>query len=337
MIAITGAAGFIGSNLAHRLANESAELLLVDDHLSAVNSVNFADLTSFRYMCHGKFLTSLESGRVNPDVIFHLGACSSTTETDWAYLETNNIEYTRRLWQWCSWRERTFIYASSAATYGDGSRGFNDQTPPSELAPLNLYGKSKNDFDIWAMKQVDSAATPPRWAGLKFFNVYGPRESHKGRMASMVYHCRKQILETGRVKLFKSNDSRYVDGGQLRDFVHVSDCVGHMLWLCRNNHANGIYNSGTGSPRSFKDLAVAVFQAMGREPNIEFIDMPSDLSTQYQNYTRADMTRLQSAGCGVLPTPLELGVRETVRFLESSPRPYIRPAGTYVAPTRKTA
>ncbi|MCZ2342017.1 MAG: ADP-glyceromanno-heptose 6-epimerase [Bacteroidales bacterium] len=337
MIAITGAAGFIGSNLAHRLADEHLDLLLVDSQLSPANALNFADLSSFRYLQHDKFISQLESGRVNPDVIFHLGACSSTTEKDWSYLESNNIDYTRRLWTWCQWRERPFIYASSAATYGDGSRGFNDRTHPAELSPLNLYGKSKNDFDLWALNQHSQGNMPPRWAGLKFFNVYGPRETHKGRMASMVYHCREQILDCNRVRLFKSNDPRFSDGGQLRDFVHVGDCVEHMIWLWRHQHPGGLYNSGTGSPRSFHDLANAVFASMGREPVIDYISMPNDLVMQYQNYTCADMTKLQNAGCGVLPTPLELGVRETVRFLESPSRLSSYSSGSYVVPTRKTA
>lgn len=337
MIAITGAAGFIGSNLAHRLADENADLLLIDDHISTLNSVNFVDLPCFRYMRHDKFISMLESGRVNPDVVFHLGACSSTTETDWDFLESNNIEYTQRLWDWCCWRERPFIYASSAATYGDGSVGFDDRTPPTNLMPLNLYGKSKNDFDIWALNQQLQGKAPPRWAGLKFFNVYGPRESHKGRMASMVYHCRKQILETNHVRLFKSNDPRYADGGQLRDFVHVSDCVGHMIWLWKHQHPNGLYNSGTGSPRSFLELAHAVFAALDREPLVEFVDMPADLVSQYQNFTCADMTRLHNAGCGVLPTPLELGVRHTIRFLDTASRTPTQSIKKHVVSTRKTA
>ena len=232
MIAVTGAAGFIGSNLAHRLADDGQDLLLVDDDLSAAKAPNLAGLASFRFLRHDRFVEALEAGRVDPDAIYHLGACSSTTETNWDYLVENNIDYTRRLWTWCARRERPFVYASSAATYGDGSRGFDDRTPPADLEPLNLYGRSKNDFDAWALDEIATGKPrPPRWAGMKFFNVYGPREAHKGRMASMVWHCRRQIQESGRVRLFRSNDPKYADGGQLRDFVHVGDCVGHMLWL----------------------------------------------------------------------------------------------------------
>ena len=339
MIAITGAAGFIGSNLAHRLAEDGQELLLVDDDLSPEKAKNLARLAGFRFLRHDRFLLGLEAGRVNPTAIFHLGACSSTTETNWAYLAENNIEYPRRLWNWCSWRDRPLIYASSAATYGDGSLGFDDRTAPTDLKPLNLYGKSKNDFDAWVMAEVAAGRpAPPRWAGLKFFNVYGPREQHKGRMASMVWHCYQQIQETGRVRLFRSTDPAFADGGQLRDFVHVSDCVGHMLWLWRHDHPGGLYNSGTGTARSFLALAHAVFRALDRQPVIEFIEMPTDLVKQYQNYTQAIMTKLQSVGCGVLPTPLELGVFETVRFLNgyghTSPRSVWM---THVEPPRKTA
>ena len=343
MIAVTGAAGFIGSNLAHRLADDGQELLLVDDDLSAAKAPNLAGLKSFRFLRHDQFVTALEAGRVNPDVVYHLGACSSTTETDWDYLLENNIDYTRRLWTWCAWRERPFVYASSAATYGDGSRGFDDHTPPAELEPLNLYGRSKNDFDVWVLDEIaNNRPRPPRWAGMKFFNVYGPREAHKGRMASMVWHCHRQIQETGRVRLFRSNDRKFADGGQLRDFVHVGDCVGHMLWLAKHPHPGGLYNSGTGTTRSFLDLARAVFAAVGRTPNVEFVDMPADLAAQYQNYTRAEMGKLRAVGCGVLPTPLELGVRDTVRAITAppSPVPHTRAPSrhqTHVDAPRKTA
>lgn len=319
MIVVTGAAGFIGSNLAHRLASENHELVLVDDHLTAAKSVNFAELSAFRFLRHDRFLVELEAGRITPDAIYHLGACSSTTETNWDYLTRNNIEYTQRLWTWCAKQVRPFVYASSAATYGDGSRGFDDRTSPTELTPLNLYGKSKNDFDIWALAEVAAGRpVPPRWAGMKFFNVYGPRETHKGRMASMVWHTYRQVLRTGRVRLFQSTDPKFADGGQLRDFVFVNDCVAHMLWLGQFPRAGGLYNSGTGTARSFLDLAKATFTALGRTPDIEFIAMPADLAKQYQNYTQAETTKLHELGCSVVPTTLEDGVREYVRFLEAN-------------------
>ncbi len=309
MIAITGAAGFIGANLAHRL-NRERELLLVDQAPARPDVPNLHGLERHTYAGHREFLDRLDDLR--PEAVFHLGACSSTTETNWDYLRENNLEYTQRLWNWCARNERPFLYASSAATYGDGSKGFDDLTPPTDLTPLNLYGKSKNDFDIWALEQRD---TPPRWAGLKFFNVYGPRESHKGRMASVVFQTYRQIQATGGMKLFRSTDPKYADGGQLRDFVFVDDCVEHLLWLWKHPHPGGVYNSGTGQARSFHDLAKAVFDSLGLPPIISFIDMPSDLAKQYQNFTQAKTTKLRGVGCTVPPTSLEDGVRKTVAWL----------------------
>ncbi len=316
MIAITGAAGFIGSNLAHTLAALGHELLLVDHPLSSAKLANWVGLKAFEFVEHDSFLTQLADGTRSPDAIFHLGACSATTETNWQYLTANNIDYTRTLWQWCTTHERPLIYASSAATYGDGTKGFDDRTPPSELTPLNLYGKSKNDFDRWALDAVAAGQpAPPRWAGMKFFNVYGPREAHKGRMSSVVWQTYQQILATGAMKLFRSTDPAYADGGQLRDFVFVEDCIAHMLWLWQHDHPGGLYNSGTGTARSFHALATAVFHAMNREPNISFRDMPPDLAKQYQNYTQATTTKLSNAGCLHPPTSLEAGVRKYVETI----------------------
>jgi len=316
MIAITGAAGFIGSNLAHRLAGQGRELLLVDHPLTAAKAANWIGLARFRFLDHIRFLEALTSEIRELQAIFHLGACSSTTETDWGYLQRNNIGYSQSLWEWCAAKRCPFLYASSAATYGDGARGFDDRTPPSGLLPLNLYGKSKNDFDTWILAEVAAnRPAPPRWAGLKFFNVYGPREVHKGRMASVVYQAWRQIRETGCVRLFKSTVPEFVDGGQRRDFVFVDDCVDHLLWLWRNAAPSGLYNSGTGEPRSFLDLANAVFAALGRTPDIRFIDMSADLAGRYQSFTQAAMDKLRGAGYAVPPTPLEAGVKATVEWL----------------------
>lgn len=322
MIAITGAAGFIGSNLAHTLAAEGHSLLLVDHEITPAKAVNLAGLPRFTFTRHDDFLNDLSAGRIHPDTIFHLGACSATTETNWNYLLRNNVEYTRSLWEWCATEQKPLIYASSAATYGDGSRGFDDRTAPGELTPLNLYGKSKNDFDLWAVAQVAAGKPqPPKWAGLKFFNVYGPRETHKGRMASVVYQTWRQVKATGGMKLFRSTDPRYLDGGQVRDFVFVGDCVNHMRWLWKHDAPNGIYNSGTGTPRTFLDLATAVFAALGLPPRLSFIDMPADLARQYQNFTRAEMSKLRAVAgtnsAASVATVLEDGVRETVRWLET--------------------
>ncbi|MBX3394059.1 MAG: ADP-glyceromanno-heptose 6-epimerase [Phycisphaerae bacterium] len=316
MIAVTGAAGFIGSNLAHRLARDGAELLLVDRELTAAKAPNLEGLRRADVVRHIEFIDALEAGRLSPEVIFHLGACSRTTETDWAYLTEINIRYTQRLWAWCASSGRPLIFASSAATYGDGSQGFDDRTPPSRLAPLNLYGRSKNDFDAWAFDQVSAGAPcPPRWAGLKFFNVYGPREVHKGRMASVVWHAHRQIMDTGEMRLFRSNDPAIADGEQRRDFVYVEDCIDHMVRLWKHFAPNGLYNSGTGAARTFLDLTHAVFAAMGRPAKIQFIDMPPDLHRQYQNYTQAVMSSWRDAGIETTPTPLESGVAQTIRAI----------------------
>jgi ADP-L-glycero-D-manno-heptose 6-epimerase len=318
MIAITGAGGFIGSNLAHALAADHS-LLLVDHDLSPAMGANLDGLSRFLFTRHDHFLDDLAAGRVQPEVIFHLGACSSTTETNWNHLFTNNIEYTRRLWEWCASKHKPLIYASSAATYGNGSRGFDDRIPPNELQPLNLYGKSKNDFDAWALAEVAAGrAAPPKWAGLKFFNVYGPREAHKGRMASVVYQTYLQVKSTGEMKLFRSTDPRFPDGGQKRDFVSAGDCINHMLWLWKNDVPSGLYNSGTGTARTFLDLARGVFLALGLAPCIRFIDMPADLARQYQNFTCAEMTKLRAVGCDIPATALEEGIAKTVRWLERS-------------------
>jgi ADP-L-glycero-D-manno-heptose 6-epimerase len=324
MIAVTGAAGFIGSNLAHTLAAEGHTLLLVDHDITPAKAANLAGLSRFAFSRHDHFLDDLFAGRIQPEAIFHLGACSATTETDWNYLLRNNVEYTQSLWHWCARNGKPLLYASSAATYGDGSRGFDDRSSPSELTPLNLYGKSKNDFDKWALTGVERGEPqPPKWAGLKFFNVYGPRELHKGRMASVVYQTWRQVKATGGMKLFRSTDPRYPDGGQVRDFVFAGDCVKHLLWQWRNQAPSGLYNSGTGAPRTFLDLATAVFAALKLPPRISFIDMPADLARQYQNFTRAEMSKLRSAGCEIPATVLEVGVRDTVRWLEGGEAPRV--------------
>jgi ADP-L-glycero-D-manno-heptose 6-epimerase len=318
MIAITGAAGFIGSNLAHRLSPQGQNLVLVDHPLTAAKAVNWVGLGRFEFIPQDDFLDVLERELPPLKTVFHLGACSSTTETDWDYLRRNNIEYSQRLWTWCARAGCSFYYASSAATYGDGALGFDDRTPPERLRPLNLYGKSKNEFDYWVLAQLAAGRpAPPGWAGLKFFNVYGPREAHKQGMASVVWHAHGQVLSTGEVRLFKSNDPKYPDGGQKRDFVFVEDCIDHMLWLAANPRVCGIFNSGTGTARTFADLARAVFTALDRTPQIRYIEMPPALSAQYQNYTQADMSKLRAAGFHQAPTELEEGVRRSLLSLES--------------------
>jgi len=317
VVAITGAAGFIGSNLAHRMARElpDATLLLIDHPLDNRKIDHWQGLPGrYAYISRDVLRDALIHDRdfwPQPlDVVFHLGACSSTTERNWSYLADNNLGDTQRLWTYCARRGIPFYYASSAATYGDGSQGFSDRTHPRDLKPLNLYGKSKNDFDLWALDQIDrGAAHPPAWAGLKFFNVFGPREGHKGPMMSMVWKARRQIEETGIVRLFRSNTPSQPDGGQTRDFVYVEDCLDHLLWLWRHPEVHGLFNSGTGQPRTFLDLVHGVFSALERPPRIEFIPMPSELVGQYQNFTQADMSKLIAAGYPFNPTPLEVGIQ----------------------------
>jgi len=317
MIAVTGAAGFIGSNLAARLSADGNELVLTDYPLTADKLVNWMGLKHFHFVEHLDFLKELEDGRLSPNAIFHLGACSSTTETDWKYLQRNNIEYSQRLWNWCAHKKKPFIYASSAATYGNGSAGYDDRTSPERLQPLNLYGRSKNEFDQWVLKHVSGGKpSPPRWAGLKFFNVYGPRESHKGSMASVVWKAYRQIETVGEVSLFRSNDPAIRDGEQKRDFVFVEDCIDHMLWLSQFPNVAGLYNSGTGEARTFVDLVLAVFAALNKEPRIRFIDMPENLSAQYQNFTEAVMTKLRTAGYQKKATTLEDGVANYISSLQ---------------------
>lgn len=309
-IVITGAAGFIGSNLAHRLSASDADLLLVDHPLSGNKTHNLLGLRAFEYIDHDKFLERLRRSEFerSPSVIFHLGACSSTTETDVEYLRRNNIEYSRHLWTWAAENGCPFIYASSAATYGDGSAGFDDTTSPDRLLPLNPYGRSKNEFDRWALAQEVSGKAPRLWAGMKFFNVYGPRENHKGSMASVVFKAFHQIRERGYVSLFASNAPHIRDGEQRRDFVFVEDCIDHMLWLWQHSHDNGLYNSGTGNARTFIDLVKAVFAALHRPADIRFIEMPEQVRAQYQNFTEAKMDKLRNSGCDFAFTPLEEGV-----------------------------
>jgi ADP-L-glycero-D-manno-heptose 6-epimerase len=247
------------------------------------------------------------------ETVFHLGACSRITESDWGYLLQNNVAYSQSLWRWCARHGCPFYYASGAATYGDGSRDFVDRTPPDLLEPLNPYGRGKNDFDRWVLAEVDRGGpAPPAWSVLKFFNVYGPREAHKGNMASVVHHAARQARESEEVRLFESNDPSYPDGGQRRDFIFVGDRLDHLLWLSGHPHVSGIFKSGTGTSRTFEDLARAVFVALGWESAIRYVAMPEALGRQYQNFTQADMSKLRSAGFEKGPTPLEEGVRRTI-------------------------
>ncbi|MCM1303074.1 MAG: ADP-glyceromanno-heptose 6-epimerase [Lachnospiraceae bacterium] len=237
--------------------------------------------------------------------VIHLGACSSTVESDFDYLWNNNVEYSKTLWKYCTEKQITFLYASSAATYGDGMQGFDDMADIDRLLPLNGYGYSKQAFDRWVKKQRE---TPLHYAGFKFFNVYGPNEYFKGSMASMVFHGYRQVCENGTIRLFRSCKPEYGDGEQLRDFVYVKDVCDVMVYVLEHQEVNGLFNVGTGKAQSFRELAEAVFHAIGTEPRIEYIEMPEKLRKNYQYYTKAETDKLRKAGYTKGFHDLEMGV-----------------------------
>ncbi|HLO57694.1 MAG TPA: ADP-glyceromanno-heptose 6-epimerase [Bacteroidales bacterium] len=311
MIVITGAAGFIGSNMVaymNRLGN--TDIVIVDDFSNEAKSANFCNLTFTEKIHRDDFFTWLNVHRDNVEFIFHLGARTNTAEFDVSVFEKLNLGYSKQIWNTCSFYKIPLIYASSAATYGDGSLGYNDDHDIIyRLNPLNPYGESKNDFDKWALEQK---SIPPFWAGLKFFNVYGPNEYHKGRMASVIFHAYNQIRETGKMRLFRSHREGIPDGGQSRDFVYVKDVVSVIHWLFINQPSSGLYNLGTGKARSFLDLTKSTFRAMGIKPDIEFIDTPIDIRDKYQYFTEANMQKLRKAGYEETFYCLEDGVSDYV-------------------------
>jgi len=299
MVVITGAAGFIGSRLAQtlRLKNPTMDLLLVDHPIVKWKSKNIGALEAAKFVNHTDFINSFEEGKIMPNMVYHLGACSDTTEKDWNYLQKNNVLYSQRIWNCCAMTGSPLIYASSAATYGDGVHGFDDEVPINILKPLNLYGQSKHDFDLWVQERVTSFGPKPiQSVGFKFFNVFGPGENHKGRMASMVFHGFHQVKATGKIRLFASHRNEIADGCQLRDFVYVDDVVDIIIKTSAKREINGLFNLGTGKARSFQDLAKAIFNALNRPPKIEYVPMPEDLRGKYQYYTQATMRKLVTAG-----------------------------------------
>ena len=317
-IVVTGTAGFIGS-VCVQFFNERGwnQLLLVDDFGVEAKRKNWEQKQFVKVIERQSFIEQLPSLDLTIDAIVHLGARTDTTEFDYAIHEELNVEYSKALWNYAVEKQIPFIYASSAATYGGGENGYNDAHDIlDKLTPLNPYGVSKNEFDKWAIAQN---ATPPTWAGLKFFNVYGPNEGHKGRMASVIFHAFHQIKETGLVKLFKSHKEGFKDGQQLRDFVYVKDVVNVIYWMLQKMLAtkwdtplNGLYNLGTGKARSFYDLAANTFTAQGLQSNIEFIDMPLDIRDKYQYFTEANMHKLIAAGYDQPFSSLEDGVKDYV-------------------------
>lgn len=324
VILVTGAAGFIGSYMVGYLNRKGYNnILIVDDFSEEVKRPNYIEKNIFVRVEREDLFTWLDRNPVHLDFVFHLGARTDTTEFDYSIHEKLNVEYSKKLWYYCNRKKIPFIYASSAATYGGGEWGYkDDHALIDQLKPLNPYGISKNEFDKWVLKQNDH---PPFWAGLKFFNVYGPNEYHKARMASVVYHAFNQVQQTGKVKLFRSHDPRYQDGEQLRDFVYVEDVVKVMYWMMNIIAAekyssramprlsSGLYNVGTGKARTFNDLVIAIFKSLDLDPKIEYIDTPKDIRDKYQYFTEAEMQKLRGAGYTENFSSLEEGIGDYVR------------------------
>ncbi|NTW53014.1 MAG: ADP-glyceromanno-heptose 6-epimerase [Chlorobiaceae bacterium] len=313
MIIITGGAGFIGSAMLWELNRNGIEKVLIVDDLGGASEGKWLNLRGLRYtdfIHKDDFPALLQHDRLpRIDAVIHMGAISATTEQDCDLLLKNNYEYSKMIASWCAEKGSRFIYASSAATFGDGSSGYSDGTGSIDsLRPLNMYGYSKHLFDCWALRNgiLDQAA------GLKFFNVYGPNEYHKGDMTSVVFKAFNQIGENGSVRLFKSHREGYLDGEQMRDFVYIKDCTKIMQWLLENPTANGLFNVGTGQARSFRELVTATFDAMGVAPSITYVPMPETIRENYQYYTCADSGNLRKAGFNAPMTSLEDGVGDYV-------------------------
>ncbi|MFM2146455.1 MAG: hypothetical protein RL732_1291 [Bacteroidota bacterium] len=325
-IVVTGAAGFIGSCLTGFLNSEGYDqLILVDDFSSTDKAANLEGKKAWCRVEREQFFEWLAREKPAIDFVFHIGARTDTTEFNYSIHQHLNVEYSEKIWNYCTIQQIPLVYASSAATYGNGDCGFiDDHAVVEKLRPLNPYGISKNEFDKWVLHQEDH---PPFWAGLKFFNVYGPNEYHKGRMASVIWHSYKQIRDQGMVKLFKSYREGFKDGEQLRDFIYVKDVLKVCLWFMKQSRsvkvpASGLYNLGTGTPRTFNDLVKATFNSMDMDPSIKYIDMPEDIRETYQYYTSAEMKKLREAGYDAPFYSLEDGIGDYVRN-------YLIPANNY--------
>jgi ADP-L-glycero-D-manno-heptose 6-epimerase len=314
MIIVTGAAGFIGSNLVHRLNQDHFNAIIaVDDFSSSEKMKNLEGARIQEFVHRDQFMKWLDTHHALVEFIFHIGARTDTTELDHDLLNRLNTQYTKDLWARSVKYQLPMVYASSAATYGLGEQGYeDDESKIHLLKPLNPYGQSKQDFDVWALSQKDR---PFFWAGLKFFNVYGPREYHKGRMASVIWHAYNQIQKTGKMKLFKSHRPDYKDGAQMRDFVYVKDVVEVCIFLMHHRKNSGIYNLGSGQARSFNDLVKAVFHALDKPVDIEYIDTPTDIRDKYQYFTEAKMGKIREAGYKLPFHTLDQGVIEYVKMI----------------------
>lgn len=318
MIIVTGAAGFIGNCLVNKLNNKGIkDIIVADDFSNPAKNINLERKVIRDKIHRDNLFDWIEQNHSAISFIFHIGARTDTAEFDVEIFDRLNLNYSKSVWNLCVRYGISLIYASSAATYGLGEQGYDDDHDIiHKLKPLNPYGVSKNDFDKWALQQEQK---PVFWAGLKFFNVFGPNEYHKGRMASVIYHAYRQIEKTGKVKLFRSHRPDFEDGKQLRDFIYVKDVVDVLYFLMNQHDHSGIYNLGTGKARSFVDLATCTFKSMNREPAIEFIDTPVDIRDKYQYFTEARMDKLRSVGYDSRFYSLEEGIEEYVQeFLISS-------------------
>lgn len=327
MILVTGGAGFIGSVAAAKLEAAGYDIAICDRLRDGDKWKNVAKRDLVDIIAPDELFDVLAG---NPDAfraVVHMGAISSTTETDADLIIQTNFRLSMGLWQWCAETDTPFIFASSAATYGDGSQGFKDdgeREALSQLRPLNPYGWSKLLFDRRVAAMIEEGEpTPPQWAGLRFFNVYGPNEYHKESMQSVVSHIFPRAREGATARLFESHHPDYEDGGQLRDFVWVGDCVDMIHWLIENDDVSGLFNCGTGQARSFRELAEAVFRALGKQPDIEYVPTPEHIRDKYQYYTQADMTKIREMGFDQSPTSLEDGITTYVRDYLATDDPYI--------------
>ena len=342
-IVVTGAAGFIGSCLVGFLnAAGYQNLILVDDFSRRDKEPNLAGKKYLIKIEREVFFEWLQNEKSEIEFVYHIGARTDTTEFDYSIHEHLNVEYSKKIWKYCAQNHIPLVYASSAATYGAGELGYEDSHEIIEdLQPLNPYGISKNEFDKWALRQAQddnrqaqydktsmNSKVPPAWAGLKFFNVYGPDEYHKGRMASVIFHAYNQVIENGFVKLFRSHKKEFNDGEQLRDFIYVKDVLKICFWFLESfikdpgSFKSGIYNVGTGVARTFNDLVKATFEGIDRKPEIEYIEMPRDIRDTYQYYTQAEMQKLKAAGYNEAMFPLEEGVDDYVRNYLSQKKYY---------------
>lgn len=312
MMIVTGAAGFIGSCLIQRLNEENFNYIIAADDFSREDKLNNLVNKKIQQKVNRDDLFAwLDKNNSLVEFIFHIGARTDTTECNKSIFDNLNLDYSKKIWEACVKYQIPLIYASSAATYGAGEFGYkDDEDLCKKLKPLNPYGESKNDFDCWALQQDEK---PFFWAGLKFFNVYGPNEYHKGRMASVIYHAYNQIKSSGKMKLFKSHRSEFKNGEQMRDFVYVKDVVDVIIHLMHQRKHSGLYNLGSGKARTFLDLVNGTFKAMGKDSTIEFIDTPADIRDKYQYFTEAPMEKLRETGYKKPFTSLEEGIKDYVQ------------------------